>query len=503
MKRSIHLSGADRKALQALLESRWTVRAGKSESARGRRLESVEGSLGKAGRILLETDEALELYDEEDFPFGAPLMRGPWERAPKLVPQALPEGPLRSNLESMLGLRAAVAGPWGRLERGSLALLDGEDKTVVRLALAGWRPVGGRRPSATWVRVEPLRGYEEEGWAVTAALAPLRAEEPCSDGVWSPVPDFGYGVSGKVALDFDPRAPAGEVLPMLLGRLLAAARSTEAGIIADVDTEFLHDFRVHLRRMRSLLALLPGVWPKAETRALRGQLGNLARATNRLRDLDVQLLEERSLEAQVPASLRDGLAMLFERLRSERKREYRAVARRLRAAQTQRELAALEERLTEPDARPAGKHAERPVAILAEGAVEQRLHALREAGEALEASAPEAAVHALRIEVKRLRYVIELLAPCFAASPKPLVKRLKALQDSLGAFNDACVRQALLTPWLAAADPPLAASLGALLALAEEEKEARRAEVPARWAVFAKAVRTAPPRVTTLPPLPA
>ncbi len=71
---------------------------------------------------------------------------------------------------------------------------------------------------------------------------------------------------------------------------LAAMRWNEAGLRADLDSEFLHDWRVAVRRTRCLLGQLKQVFPAGETRRLRSELGWLARLTGPLRDLDVFLL---------------------------------------------------------------------------------------------------------------------------------------------------------------------------------------------------------------------
>ena len=46
-------------------------------------------------------------------------------------------------------------------------------------------------------------------------------------------------------------------------------------------------------------------------------------------------------------------------------------------------------------------------------------------------------LHALRVDAKRLRYAIEFLAPVLGPRHELLVERLVALQDHLGALNDA------------------------------------------------------------------
>jgi len=68
---------------------------------------------------------------------------------------------------------------------------------------------------------------------------------------------------------------------------MAIARQNEDGIKADYDTEFLHDYRVSLRKVRSVLSLFKG-----ENIALKQAFSDIMKGTNQLRDLDVYLLDK-------------------------------------------------------------------------------------------------------------------------------------------------------------------------------------------------------------------
>ena len=49
--------------------------------------------------------------------------------------------------------------------------------------------------------------------------------------------------------------PAAEAAATILLRLLDTVEANVAGVLADIDTEFLHDLRVSVRRTRSALKL--------------------------------------------------------------------------------------------------------------------------------------------------------------------------------------------------------------------------------------------------------
>ena len=128
------------------------------------------------------------------------------------------------------------------------------------------------------------------------------------------------------------------------GTLDIASKQVD-GIIADYDTEFLHDYRVCIRRVRSLLTTIKTVLAPATLAELKTQLGNMARATNELRDLDVYLLDQPELLARLPTSLRTGGEHLFDLLAKDRQAAQKATAGYLTSADFATNLAAVQQRL--------------------------------------------------------------------------------------------------------------------------------------------------------------
>ena len=84
--------------------------------------------------------------------------------------------------------------------------------------------------------------------------------------------------------------PAAAAVAAVLTALLDTLEANVPGTIRDIDTEFLHDLRVAVRRTRSALKLagdvLPGGWP----RRFRPEFKWLGDLTTPTRDLDVYLL---------------------------------------------------------------------------------------------------------------------------------------------------------------------------------------------------------------------
>ena len=219
------------------------------------------------------------------------------------------------------------------------------------------------------------------------------------------------------------------------------------------DGEALHDFRVSLRRLRSLArALTPRLPGELRRRQLR-RLRDYANATGEARDAEVFL----GLLAELRGGLtwRDVAALdwLAARLSEQAAGGHGQVAREQLAGY--RKLArGLDEALVA--AQEADEDAGRGRTlgrVLAECIESQTSDLLGALDEVKLASAMEPA-HRARIAGKRLRYLLEPLRGCARADAAPAVAALKELQDRLGEMHDAHVLGEVIH--------------GALLARAEE-----------------------------------
>ncbi len=232
-------------------------------------------------------------------------------------------------------------------------------------------------------------------------------------------------------------APAAEGVRARALELLEAARAARARLEDVDDGEAVHDLRVALRRLRSVLRAHAGLLGK-KVKKLRGQLGQIAGATGAARDAEVQL----AWLAKQPRAGR--LVTRVEQRRDEGYAEARATAGPAFDALEPRLRRALSSYRVE-----VGRSGRTFGAELAELLVP----AARELGERLgSVRSPDDhdAVHRARIAGKRLRYLLEPLAD---RAPGAL-ETLARLQDALGELHDAHV----LAP-LVARSPALAARL--------------------------------------------
>ena len=126
-------------------------------------------------------------------------------------------------------------------------------------------------------------------------------------------------------------------------------KANEAGIKADIDTEFLHDYRIAIRRTRSALSQIRNVFPAEVTEHFKQRVQEpWASARMTLRDLNVYLLSENDFEARLPAAMRDDIVPLFDYLRLLREQALKGVIVSLSSSEYSRALEEWQEFLNEP-----------------------------------------------------------------------------------------------------------------------------------------------------------
>ena len=170
------------------------------------------------------------------------------------------------------------------------------------------------------------------------------------------------------------------------------------------DSEALHDFRVAVRRLRSVLRAYRRWLGRAGATKVRRRLQALGSATNPGRDAEVQLEWLEAQRATLGRGERTGLNWLMRGLRAARRENYAAARRHVRA-DFARVAEMLEKRLGELDAA-APPFRETFAALLRQHAadLEVRLAAIRGPDD-------EENAHEARISAKRLRYVLSRSAP--------------------------------------------------------------------------------------------
>lgn len=301
------------------------------------------------------------------------------------------------------------------------------------------------------------------------------------------------GYTGKIRVALTRRMTAAAAAREIARDLSATMKANLPGLRRDVDTEFLHDFRVSVRRTRSLLRLLAKAAPDPTVAEFGQAFRSMGLATNELRDLDVTLLKRRDYGALLPPVLQPGLQQHFGKLAERRRLARESLLAYLDGPEFRSVLARWDDFLAEIPGRrdPGFSQADLPVVALAQRAIRRHFRQVIRRGSRIDPSSTDRALHLLRIRCKRLRYALEFFASLFPPAPcESLVSQLKVLQDNLGEFNDLSLESGRLKRILAGMDGPApsnreAAALGALILHLQMRRERLREEFTAAFTVFA------------------
>lgn len=447
-------------------------------------LDCFDHPLGKSGRALIEAEGKLLLLSSD-----APGCVQSAARGGNFVTD-LPAGPLREALADLPPLRSLLALGRGRMVTRRVLLLDEEEKTQARAWLRRLEPEGDG-DVVTLVELQYLRGYDTAFDQLRRRLRGAAPHIPLEDlarQLFPRVPVY----DPKPQVPFAPDEPAARAAAALIGAHVAVARQNEGGVIADIDTEFLHDYRVSLRKVRSVLSLFKGVYDAALTDELKRAFSDLMTPTGRLRDLDVYLLERELYYDLLPPALHSGLTAMFALFTDERQGEQAKLARWFRSQAYADQIARVEKAFADPEALEPGPMADRPVLGYAKGLIWKRYHKICKLAGKITDTTPDHEVHELRIACKKLRYLMEFFAPLFPGKEMAaLIKPLKRVQDTLGLFNDYAVQQHSLRGFLDAPGADrrahaleIAQSVGALIAVLHRRQLEQRALLAEAFASF-------------------
>lgn len=511
---------ADLDALRARLEAgllddvaRFGDEPWRTVEIEDRYVDTAEGSLEAAGLgVRLRRIDGLRLVTVKSMAQGAPqdgepqaLHRRLELEAPasaRLDPATWPESPARERVENLIGgkrLRIRFTLAQRRLERvlvssadratlsldaaevkrrgrslGTFATLeveaaDGSDRLLSRLA--------GPLESTGLISAE-TRSKERIAQEMVADALAAAAEAAKPTRTRPAVPKH-----AGVRID-DPLAEAGR---KVLGLHLARMLSVEDGARSGDDPEHVHKMRVATRRMRAAWRVFDGAYrPKPQKRYVR-ELREVASTLGGVRDMDVQLEDlaryAKGLEPEAAADL----APLADAWRTRRDSAREDLLALLDSKAYRRFVDDYLTFVSTPGADAADDDASRPTRVrdTAAGRIWQAYEQVR----AHEAGLPWAdvpALHALRIDGKRLRYTLESFREVLPArQTDELLAVVTRMQDHLGLLNDADVAATATREWLMNAASGLAPAAreaaGAYLVAREAEMPRLRRSFPVVW----------------------
>jgi CHAD domain-containing protein len=398
-----------------------------------------------------------------------------WRSSRPRLAADLPGGPVRDQIVKLASPRALLPMATATSTVSVTRLLNADGKTVARLIVDTSTVIRGEHAVRLPARlsIAEVRGYPRQARKAARLLAETPGVAAARQSTFlEALHALGRrpnDYSGGVTADITAQMPASVAVATLLLGLLDTLEQNVDGTLRDIDTEFLHDLRVAVRRTRSAIKLLGHVLPAGLADAYAPEFKWLGDLTTPTRDLDVHLLGFDAVAGQVvaasPADLEPFRAFLVRR----RAREVRRLAAGLRSARFRAITDHWRKALVE--VRDADRPARRRGVTADELAVATTARTFRKVaaqGSAITAASPPESLHNLRKRCKELRYVLEFFAPLHdPAAYRKVISDLKQLQDCLGEFQDSQVQREEIHALADAMLDERAAPAATLLAMGE------------------------------------
>jgi CHAD domain-containing protein len=404
----------------------------------------------------------------------------------------LPAGPLQAALEPVTGLRALTPVARGVSKLAELQALNGDAKTIARLAVdrvAVTFPARASLPAR--LTLVPVRGYQAQADKVGRAIGGLPGVIAGRDSVLEAALAAAGCRPGEVpgkasGVQLAPGMPAARALGQILTALLDAMEANVPGTVKDIDTEFLHDLRVAVRWTRSALKLCGDALPGGLASQYAPEFRWLGDLTTPTRDLDVFLLGYPAMAASLVGARPDELIPFRDHLARSRAAAYRGLVTGLRSARFARLRSSWRAALTDMRA------TRRPtVAQLADAKITAAYRKALQGGRRITPASPPESLHDLRKRCKELRYLVEMFGSLHDPAQRwQAVRELKALQDCLGEFQDSEVQQteirAFATQMMAERTAPAETllAMGEIAAGLAVAQATARAHFDSRFAAF-------------------
>jgi CHAD domain-containing protein len=409
-------------------------------------LDTFDGRIARANATLTATESHGSIRCSWR-PHGGRLRLEVTAKGPVEFASDFPDGSFQRQLASVVGIRRLLTRAEAEGVGSQLDVLDQRTKTVARVRIESAR---ARLPTSddgwhdvpTIITVSGLRGFDDEYERLLPIIESRPGVEPCAVGVdvllraiGAPEPCDTSSLRMEVPATTSASAGVRRVHLALLDLILA----NEPGLRDDLDPEFLHDFRVAVRRTRSLLGQVRRVLPASAVERFATEFSWLGQITGPPRDMDVLLLELRAGQDDIPA---EPLAALAGALAGSRQQDHRRLVDALESDRYRRLVTDWRAFLTdEQPADPALTNAARPLGEVAARRAWRLSRNIRQIARTTDGQTDATRLHELRIVAKKLRYLVELTPCCDSGDRELIVGGLKRLQRSLGDCHDADVQE--------------------------------------------------------------
>lgn len=364
----------------------------------------------------------------------------------------VPYPELRDFLSRTIAARRLLRQDETRVSVEFYEVRDGGGKVLLRLESERYlRPdrIGRYRTVLVNCRFIPLRGYQKVCTRLLDYIDSTYGQPSVADPF-----QWLLTIQQKEPLDysnkfnavFTPELRIGQALARTLLFHLDVMMRNLPGIKADLDVEFLHDFRIASRRSRTLVTQIKRVLPTDPEKYFKEIFSWLSNETSEHRDLDVFLLDIPAYLAMLPARMRGDMEPLRAALAERRQKIHQRLLTMLDSDRfvkfTDTYRSCLAAGLNDHFSTEAGGQ---PVIKIASQSIWRVYQKLLKQGRQASTTGDRDVLHETRKTAKKLRYLLETFRSLYARDEVELVvAHCRKLQNVLGLIVDYRVQQRYL-----------------------------------------------------------
>ena len=178
------------------------------------------------------------------------------------------------------------------------------------------------------------------------------------------------------------------------------------------------------------------------TNKFKHLFSSLTKTTNNLRDIDVYLLTRDEYLEILPPQLKAGFKLFLKKLENIRDKELNKVISNIDNFFMKEVVNSIMDFLNSDSMNYRGPNSDISALFLSKKIIYRKYQKILDTAKNIDSAIPDSKLHKLRIECKKLRYLIEFFSSLYAQTKIVLIiRQLKELQDKLGVFNDLSVQQ--------------------------------------------------------------
>lgn len=450
----------------------------------------------------IDNNDAVKNFFLEESKTGQCVYTLPLSEVPKF-PQDIPHIKCRQLLEDILEIRALIGAESVNIRQRQLLILDNQHKTLIRLYVESYTIPGrsGLQTIPGRLIVFPVRGYKKVLHDVVQYISEQLRLSPVETNLLDEILTVVGKVPDPAVLDVTKKLSDSlntwQAAQILFSDLLNVMQANEQGLRDAIDTEFLHDYRVALRRTRSVLTQIKYLFPNEELEYFKQEFYWLGLVTGPTRDLDVYLLKFDNYAKVLPEELRDDLIPFRQFLHRHWKVEHARLCEALNSKRYRKLIREWKRVLQRRGTRSSQTfNVKNPAKQVANQRILKLYKKVLKEGGAIAPESPDEDLHELRKTCKKFRYLMEFFQSYYPNNQiKRLIKSLKLLQDNLGDFQDLCVQTRQLSDFAqqmqdeGLADTKTIMAMGVLVQILVNQKEAVRCHFSERFKEFSSAER--------------